>query len=746
MSIFSNMTVARKISVLIIASAVGLLSIGGLAIYQIQRVFDITNQSNVRAIPSLEDIATATAAMSNMRGLVARHLMVNEPSSKKDLEERIAEERKKLGGAVSDYKEKYVKDDEDKKLFDSLSQSVLGYDELMTTVLEQSRQQHEDQARSWLVANEDSVTDTIVFVLGDMRAKQVKFANKSAEDAQLVLRSATLGSVIIAVLALGSVVVLGLTILRNLKKELGGEPRFAAELANKVAAGDISTVVALKKGDTSSLMFAMSRMQQALSGFIDAQKQMAEQHKVGEIDHRIPDDQFEGAYADMAKAINELVGNHLEVKFMLSDVLKHYAVGDFSVDMRTLPGKEAQLTAAAAQAKVNLMAMQQQIVALSGAAANGDFSLRGDPDRFQNAYRDMVLHLNTLMETSDTGLSEVERVLGAIAEGDLTVKMNGSYKGMFAKLQEDANKTVSQLTEIIGQIKESTESIGTASKEIASGNSDLSSRTEEQASSLEETAASMEELTSTVKQNAENARQANQLAAGASNVAVKGGSVVNQVVTTMSSISESSRKIVDIISVIDGIAFQTNILALNAAVEAARAGEQGRGFAVVATEVRNLAQRSAAAAKEIKILIEDSVSKVDNGTRLVDQAGKTMGEIVTSVKRVTDIMGEITAASQEQSSGINQVSDAIAQMDEVTQQNSALVEEAAAAAESLDEQAQKLVDAVSQFKMEGSKMERRSPSRAQNVERLPKVKARSQSGERQKKVAVANSDDGWEEF
>jgi methyl-accepting chemotaxis protein len=245
----------------------------------------------------------------------------------------------------------------------------------------------------------------------------------------------------------------------------------------------------------------------------------------------------------------------------------------------------------------------------------------------------------------------------------------------------------------------------------------------------------MEELTSTVKQNAENAKQANQLAMGASDVAVRGGTVVKQVVETMSSISDSSKKIVDIISVIDGIAFQTNILALNAAVEAARAGEQGRGFAVVATEVRNLAQRSAAAAKEIKTLIEDSVGKVDAGTKLVDQAGKTMEEIVTSVKRVTDIMSEITAASQEQSSGIEQVNQAITQMDEVTQQNAALVEQAAAAAESLEEQARNLAEAVATFKLAPSTqepplVERRAPSRAANVERLPTAKAEAKSAGR----------------
>ncbi|WP_272492111.1 methyl-accepting chemotaxis protein [Massilia phyllostachyos] len=287
-----------------------------------------------------------------------------------------------------------------------------------------------------------------------------------------------------------------------------------------------------------------------------------------------------------------------------------------------------------------------------------------------------------------------------IADGDLTMEVvlrPGDGDSMLA-----AMKTMrDSLARIVGQVRSGTETIASASGQIAIGNMDLSSRTEEQASSLEETASSMEELTSTVQQNADNARQANALAATASQVAERGGMVVSQVVDTMASINASSNKIVDIIGVIDGIAFQTNILALNAAVEAARAGEQGRGFAVVASEVRTLAQRSAAAAKEIKLLIDDSVAKVDAGARLVDSAGATMDEVVASVRRVTDIMGEISSASLEQSSGIEQINTAVVQMDQVTQQNASLVEEAAAAAESLQEQAARLAGLVAVFKLGG---------------------------------------------
>jgi methyl-accepting chemotaxis protein len=297
-------------------------------------------------------------------------------------------------------------------------------------------------------------------------------------------------------------------------------------------------------------------------------------------------------------------------------------------------------------------------------------------------------------------IQEAVTVAETVAGGDLTRSIDASAQDETGALLRALRHMNDSLVGIVSQVRGGTDTIATASREISAGNLDLSARTEQQASALEETAASMEELTNTVRQNADNARQANQLAIAASEVAVQGGAVVGQVVTTMGAINDSSRRIVDIIGVIDGIAFQTNILALNAAVEAARAGEQGRGFAVVASEVRNLAQRSAAAAKEIKGLISDSVARVDDGAKLVDQAGATMEQVVGSIRRVTDIMAEITSASQEQTGGIEQVNGAIGQMDQVTQQNAALVEEAAAAAASMQEQAGKLAEVVGVFRLD----------------------------------------------
>ena len=478
--------------------------------------------------------------------------------------------------------------------------------------------------------------------------------------------------------------------------------RRATTVADAIASGRLDNAIGQQPRDESGqLLDSMRRMQEQLQAVIAAQAEMAQRHDDGQMGYRMDEGRFPGDYGRMVQESNALVAGHVRVQNRLIDVMTHYAAGDLSVDMDRLPGEKASITAAMDTTKANLSAINAQIRELAAAAAAGDFSLRGDESRFQHDFRAMVAGLNQLMDTTDSNLEQVSALLRGIAAGDLTVRMQGNYQGVFARMSDDANTTVANLTGIVAGIQDATAQINTAAGEIASGNSDLSRRTEQQAANLEETAASMEELTSTVRQNAEHARQANQLAIGAGDVAASGGQVVGQVVTTMDQIQEASRRIADIISVIDGIAFQTNILALNAAVEAARAGEQGRGFAVVASEVRTLAQRSATAAKEIKVLIDNSVERVDAGSSLVRKAGDTMEEIVRSVRRVTDIMGEISAASQEQTVGIEQVSQTVIQMDEATQQNAALVEEASAAARSMEDQAAQLAQAVAVFRLAG---------------------------------------------
>ncbi|TAN68113.1 MAG: chemotaxis protein [Methylobacter sp.] len=505
-------------------------------------------------------------------------------------------------------------------------------------------------------------------------------------------------SVLLVTLSLG----IAFYLTNYLYKQLGIDPYYAKVIAKEIAEGDFKRDIGLDKGDENSLLYAIKTIQTSIIAFVAAQDVMSKKHAEGWIWEEIDATQFPGTYGRMAHDINALVRSHLDVNMQVVKIISQYAKGDFSLDMDRLPGDKAKITEAIDNVKKTLFEISSEIDVLAAAGAKGDFSKRADTSRFEFMFKDILTDFNTLIATCDVGFGDILNVTNAMAQGDMTQTIDKDYPGTFGAVITGINATGEHLKNLVGEIKEATDTINTAAKEIASGNNNLSHRTEEQAASLEQTAASMQELTSTVQANTENAKQADQLARSAAEIAGKGVAVVGEVVTTMESINASSHKIVDIISVIDGIAFQTNILALNAAVEAARAGEQGRGFAVVASEVRNLAQRAAAAAGEIKGLIGDSVEKVEDGSKLVTQAGYTMKDIVSSIQQVTVIMSAISAASVEQSSGIAQVNQAISQMDDVTQQNAALVEQAAAAAEAMEEQAQNLSISVAVFKTDNN--------------------------------------------
>jgi methyl-accepting chemotaxis protein len=741
------MTVKQRLLMLVFCAVVGLLLVSGIGVFQITRVYTAANFANENTVPALVALDEIGVHIGRGRLRILRHVNSSDTSKMPELERGIEESENHVRAGLKTY-EPTIVDADDKRRFDNITKLFNEFLALQPAMLEHSRANRKEQAREAL-----AVQDTLARKLLDANDEYVNYnvelGKKAAVEAESIRRSAIIASGITAVLTIIAALVLGLFILRELMRQLGGEPAYAADIARKMARGEMSDIE-LRAGDGDSLLYAMKEMVSTFKGFASAQAEMAKQHELGMIDEVIAADRFQGVYGEMARSINVLVQSHIAVKMRVVEVVTRYALGDLSVDMDRLPGKKAQVTTAIDGVKTSLQAINGQIATLVAAAAAGNFKVRGDADQFQYEFRGMLDGLNRLMEICDVGLAEVSRILDALANGDLTQNIDGNYEGTFGKLKDDSNATVERLKDVVGRIKEATEAINTASQEIAAGNQDLSSRTEEQASSLEETSSAMEELNVTVKQNAENAKQANELAKTSNAGVAKGSQVVKQVVVTMGEIQASSRKISDIIGVIDGIAFQTNILALNAAVEAARAGEQGRGFAVVATEVRSLAQRSATAAKEIKTLIAESVDKVESGAKLVQEAGSTMDEVVTSFQQVASLVTEIASASREQSSGIEQTTQAVSQMDEVTQQNAALVEEAAAAAESLEEQARGLVQTVSMFKLDegGGRQLSGLALRDATPKQLGTTRPQSRTAalKRLAPARLADAGEKWEEF
>ena len=829
------MTVAKRMYLLMLVMVLGISSLAGVGLYQIKRVFEATNYSNVNSVPSILLIDKATAQFEDLNSLVWQHMTNTDNKKMSVIETEIAEKHKALTDSIDDYEKNLITDADDTELVKKDRAALAKYDVMAGDVLTSSLANKKNEARDILLHNID-VLKQVQVALNNHRSYNVDIGARAAKQGTDIKTEAIITASVISISVLIGVLLLGFYITRNLLRQLGGEPADLAKIAANFAEGNITNKFALKADDKSSIAYSIKTLQKTLDGliqslayvtaqhkagdvevkvdssafkgvyaematgvntmveghivlnnkaiavvkafgegnfemsleqfpgkqgainntieqvrhnikkFVEDMSRMSQQHDVGATDVRMDVTKYQGTYAEMASGLNAMVGGHIELSNKAMNVVKAFGEGDFDAPLEKFPGKKAEINSTIEQVRSNIKSFITDMDHMNQEHDAGDIDVKMDQAKYKGAYKTMAEGLNGMVDghivmnkkaiavvqgfgegNFDVSLAQlsgkkrfvndaIEQVrtnlkalvadtnmlAEAASDGYIQKRADASlHKGDFRKLIEGINQTLETIVGPIVIVKSAAESVNTAAKEIASGNTDLSQRTEQQASSLEETASSMEELSSTVKQNAENAKQANQLAATASSVAIRGGDAVNEVVATMAAITESSRKIEDIISVIDGIAFQTNILALNAAVEAARAGEQGRGFAVVAGEVRNLAQRSAGAAKEIKELISDSVNKVEGGTKQVEEAGKTMQEIVASVQRVTDIMGEITAASVEQSAGIDQVNNAITQMDEVTQQNAALVEQAAAAAESLEEQAQAMTDAISQFKLNG---------------------------------------------
>ncbi|MHC1673064.1 methyl-accepting chemotaxis protein [Stenotrophomonas maltophilia] len=692
---FQDLPIARKLAVGFTLTTLMTVVLGAFALVRLSEANAQLSAMASNDIPSVQYLGEVRSQLGEFRTYeLAQLSMLDQPEKVADYNKRMDDTAAVVREQLAAYA-KLPAGAKERELYRAVQADVDGYFAANAKLREAAtagdgvvaRQISDDQSRPLRRKAFEDLKALGAYSSSLMQGK-IDNANATHRNSMLAIIAAV---VLLVVVAATLAVVISRAVVGPLGK--------AVNAIQAVARGDLSvTTQSTGKDEAGRMLAATADMTAMLRRFSEQTQLMAQMHAGPDISHRIPED-FPGVYGQLASGINTVIFEHLDAIVDAIEVLNQYAIGNLAPDARRLPGSRAILHESMDAAKASLLAINTQIQQLASAAAAGDFSQRGDAQRFDHDFRVMIEQLDSMMQVADGNLGQLSQLLQSIAAGDLTARMDGQFNGVFARMRDDANTTVTQLTQIVSQIQASASSITLAAGEIASGNSDLSRRTEQQAANLEETAASMEELTSTVRQNAEHARQANQLAIGAHGVASQGGEVVGQVVTTMSAIEASSKKIAEIISVIDGIAFQTNILALNAAVEAARAGEQGRGFAVVASEVRTLAQRSAAAAKEIKGLIDDSVGKVAEGSSLVHQAGSTMGEIVASVQRVTDIMAEISAASQEQSAGIEQVNQTVVQMDETTQQNAALVEEATAAARAMEDQAVQLGEAVARFRL-----------------------------------------------
>ncbi len=561
------------------------------------------------------------------------------------------------------------------------------------------------KAGNFLEANSVVVKETgpayMANTLGMQALLALQVESSRIEYEHALASNATTRNIAISAIVLGILLaaLIGVLLIRNIGRSLAQAMRVAAHIAS----GDLGSQIEVRGNDEiSHLLTSMQTMQTALKHIVSEVQRLVAAANKGDFSVKIETASLQGFARDIARELNQLSATVDGVFLDTIKVSQALAEGDLSLKItQDYSGVYHQVKVSVNTTTEALIRIVNEIQTIVEAAATrGDFSVKMELTGKQGYTKTLSELLNRLSEVTDGGLRDIMRVSKALAAGDLTQTVIRDYPGLFGQTRDGINTTVENLKMLVDQIKLAVQNINTGAGEIAEGNRDLSQRTELLAANLDESSSSMNELTATVRDNAQNAMQGNKLAIDANNVACKGGAAVGQVVGTMCSIYESSRKIVDITSVIDSIAFQTNILALNAAVEAARAGEQGRGFAVVAGEVRTLAHRSAAAAKEIKLLISDSVGKVENGIVLVEQAGQTMGEIVSSIKRVTDIMAEISQASNEQSTGIEQVNKAIAQMDDVTQQNAALVQQAASVADSLEDQAKNLTLSVSQFKLQ----------------------------------------------
>jgi methyl-accepting chemotaxis protein len=712
------MTVARKLAILPLVSLVGILLISVVLMRDIRSVYHSASYGNDFAVPNLLALEQMDSNFVGVRLNVWQHVATPDAAGMATAEKQMAARHQKVDEAIKRY-ETLVADAKDKEMLETDRAAVADYDIIKEKVIALSLAGRKAEALAILMATKAQLAKG-ADALNQHLQHNADLARAASDSAAKIQLSAMRMGVLLTLATLGSVGVLGLMIFRQLTRQLGGEPADVAEVANKVAKGDFSSRIELRPGDTTSLFATVAHMQQDLEARVEADRARAAAD-------------LEKAQAEQAAGVE-----NARIRTALDRISAGVTLVDPSGKIIYINDHAASIFHTHAddiRRQIPRFDANHVVGSDFGAFDEGSLQDTGRPTDLVNGrtqelkFGGATLRITTtpvldaqgnpvgtVVQWADrtpevAAEQELAMIVALATDGDLRTRIVEEGKQGFLKaLAGGMNNLVVSLAGVIRAMSKAATEVRAGADEISRGNLDLSQRTEQQAASLQETAASMEQMTSIVKSNADNAAQANQLAAAAREQAERGGQVVSSAIAAMQGINIASKKIADIIGVIDDIAFQTNLLALNAAVEAARAGEQGRGFAVVASEVRNLASRSAVAAKEIKILIHDSVAKVSDGARLVDDSGKVLGEIVTGVKKVTDVMAEIAASSMEQASGIEQVNKAVTSMDSVTQQNAALVEQASAAAHALTEQAANLTELIGRYRLDDAAVAPKSPA------------------------------------
>ena len=669
-----KLTVAKKMSLLVLTALLGILILAGVSQRQTGMVYEAANYGNENSVPSLEVMNEVTKNFFRIRLRVTQHVLNTDPGKMAELDKAIDQARSQLEQALKKY-EGMLSDDKDRQLLAEESTELKDYLLQLGKVEELSRQNRNEQAREELekLAAQGTRINTLIDQHIDYN---MELAKKGSQKAVAEREAATQIATIVTLITLAAIGLLGFAITRNLLRQLGGEPDKAAEVAGRIAAGDLSSQITLKADDQTSLMAAMQRMSSSIQNLIEEMNRMSAEHDKGEIDVRIEEERFQGSFKAMAAGVNNMVFGHIAVKKKAMACVKAFGEGDLEAPIEQFPGKKKFINDTIEQLRANLKRIVAEIQEISAAANKGDFSVKISLEGKQGFPRTLSELLNQLSGTVDTAFKDTIYVAQALEQGDLTKSVTRDYQGAYDQVKQSLNNTVAKLSQTITEVVNTSDALSSATAQVSSTAQSLSQASSEQAASVEETSASIEQMAASIQQNTENAKVADSMSAEGTKKAAEGGEAVTETVAAMKQIAKR-------IGIIDDIAYQTNLLALNAAIEAARAGEHGKGFAVVAAEVRKLAERSQVAAQEIGQLAGNSVG-------LAEKAGKLLDEIVPATKRTADLVQEITSASEEQTSGVNQVNTAVSQLSQITQQNASASEELAATAEEMSSQAEAL--------------------------------------------------------